>query len=874
MKNHTGPDPGPRIGAVCRRSRPSFLNGRDRVAPPAARSLAARSGAALLMLLIGVLLDAADLHAAPASAQPKLPTEQQFLQQQLEVLRPEHQPNSAPVFVRGNVLTYDRKSDTYTAKGAAKLTQGTTTITADTISLQHRYRGYAEGHVHLVDPATDVRASKAWVNLDTETARLIDARVSALSNSYYITAKEFRKLPEQQYQASDATLTTCTCDRESPDWSIQTKQLTVHLGGTATLHGAYFDVLGHPLLPLPFAEFDTNSERRSGFLSPRYGESSLNGLEYEQPYFIDINRSEDVTAQADVQTSTRIGGQLEYRLTNSPEDYISVTGSYFNESIRSQQSRLSDLIDSQIANPTIPVNRWGLVGVMQEYLAPGLFAYSNATSGSDSLFFREINPVALSPDYGWNSGGWQTARTAASNIGLVREFNNSYLQLAGNYNQDMIQPQQFDLQALPRLMWTGFQTLDGGAAYLDYNASAVDYWREEGTHGLRLDVDPQLTVPWMWSRFLDGWVTVGADGAAYDVSGHQVNVIPVGTSGLIYNNGLALGQLAPGGMMARVVPDANVGLRSALVGHYNLSILGVSRIETLTQPFVQYFYVPVVGQNQFPLFDSVDRIEPRSMFDYGVSLRIFGQAGGTGEASGLGRRAMAMLGPSFTNASGNVTAELLRVSLEQIYDTSYAIAPNGSHLSDLTLQAWLFPTSVATGGATLDWSPRVNSGAGLDAITFSLAIQPPGQSLPSIYTGRALEGSFLQLSYSYAAPTAVLLAATPQANASNSISSVSMQSYMGLFNRLGLFFAPQYDFSTTQLLASIVGIRIKSACDCWFADFAMDNTYYPSDTAYTFQITLGGLGSLGGSPFGYNPFQMMGLLPMRRLGPAQPVAQP
>ena len=93
---------------------------------------------------------------------------------------------------------------------------------------------------------------------------------------------------------------------------------------------------------------------------------------------------------------------------------------------------------------------------------------------------------------------------------------------------------------------------------------------------------------------------------------------------------------------------------------------------------------------------------------------------------------------------------------------------------------------------------------------------------------------------------------------------------MGLFNRLGLFFAPQYDFSTTQLLASIVGIRIKSACDCWFADFAMDNTYYPSDTAYTFQITLGGLGSLGGSPFGYNPFQMMGLLPIRRLGAAQP----
>jgi hypothetical protein len=50
----------------------------------------------------------------------------------------------------------------------------------------------------------------------------------------------------------------------------------------------------------------------------------------------------------------------------------------------------------------------------------------------------------------------------------------------------------------------------------------------------------------------------------------------------------------------------------------------------------------------------------------------------------------------------------------------------------------------------------------------------------------------------------------------------------------------------------------------------LDNTYYPSNTAYTFQITLGGLGSLGGSPFGYNPFQIMGLVPMRQPGAAAP----
>jgi lipopolysaccharide assembly outer membrane protein LptD (OstA) len=813
--------------------------------------------------------------AAPTASQPKLPTGKQFLQQQMELLQPAHQPNSAPAFVQGNVLTYDARTDTYTVTGAAKLHQRTTRLTADKISLRHRSIGYAEGHVHLVDTGVDVHASKAWLDLNAETARLLDARGSALGTSYYMTAKEFQKFPGQRYKAIDATLTTCKCNLATPDWSLQTKEITIHLGGKATAHAAYFDVLGHPLIPVPFAQFDTNEERHSGFLFPNYGESSLNGFEYSQAYFLDIDRSQDMTGQFDLQTSTRIGGQLEYRLMNGAQDYISVTGSYFNESIRSRANRESDLIDPQIADPFIPTNRWGLVGVMQQYLTPDWFLYANAMSTGDSLFYREIPRVALSSNYGWNSGTWQTARFTTSNLGLFGEFNNSYLQFAGTYNQDLIQPQEFALEALPQLLWTGFQSLDGGLAYLDYNASAVNYWREAGIDGLRLDIDPQLTVPWRWSRFLDGWFTVGADAAGYDVSGHQVNVIPVGTQGLIYNNGLALGPLAPGGLMGRVVPDFSTGVRSALVGSYNVSLLGLRRIETLTQPFVVYTYIPTIDQNQFPIFDSVDRIEPRSMIDYGVSLRIFGETGPkSGESGGgLGRRAMAMLGPSFTGANGNLTAELLRLNVEQIYDTSHALAPNGTHLSDLTMQATVFPTALFSGSATVDWSSRVSSLAGLDAITFSMAMQPPGQSLPDIYTGRSLQGSFVQLAYTYAAPTAVLLSATNptnQANATNSLSTVSLQSYVGLFHYFGMFFEPQYDFSTRQLLSTILGFRLKSRCDCWIVDFALDDTYYPAETAYTFQITLGGLGSYGGSPFGYNPFQIMGLVPMRRPVAAAP----
>ncbi len=815
----------------------------------------------VLMLLVGLIVCAADAHAGPKTRQPKMPTEQQFLQTQLHTLRPERKTSSMPVYIEGRTLDHDTKTDTYTITGAARLEQGPTTITADQIVVQQRYRGVATGNVHLVDPSSNIHSSKAWFDLHNETVRLADARIFALNDNYYLTGKDIRKLPSQHYLATDASITTCANDPQRPDWSISAKQIEVHLGGTAEAHDAYFDVLGHPILPVPFVELNTNSERHSGFLTPRYGYSSLNGVTYAQPYFLDISRSQDMTGQLDVQTSTRIGGQLEYRLMNSEQDHIFVTGSYFNEEIRSEANKETDLVDPQIADSHIPINRWGFVGLMQEHLTPSLFAYASSFYGSDSLFFREIPGVALSHEYGWNSGLWQTARDAISNFGLFQEFDNSYMQLEGVWNQDLIQPQSFALQTLPKLLWSGFQGLAGGLAYLDYDASAVNYWREEGIDGSRLDLNPRLTVPWMWSRYLDGWVTAGVDAAAYDVSGHQVNVIPVGTQGLTYNNGLSLGGLAPGGLMARAIPYTNLGVRSALVDSYDLNRWGLRKIETLIQPYTQYSYVPSVAQNQFPLFDSTDRMEARSLIDYGASLRIFGQAEARTPGVGLGNRIMAMLGPSFTTKGGGASAELLRFNLEQAYDTTHAVSNDGSHLSDVALSGQLFPTSILSAGSTLDWSPRPKQG--LDAFNFSLSFQPPGQTAPSVYTGRAVQGSFVSLSYTYAAPNATLINTSKTVN---SLSMASLQAYLGLFNRAGVFFAPVYDFGTSRMLSTVFGIRLKSSCDCWFADFAVNDTYYPNDTSYIFQITLSGLGSLGtGSPFGNNPFQLMGLVPTRPL---------
>ena len=129
----------------------------------------------VLILLAGLVLYGAEAYAASKTRQPKMPTEQQFLQGQIHTLRPQRATKDLPVNIEGRTLVHDAKTDTYTITGAARVEQGPTTITADQIVLQHRYQGVAVGHVHIIDPTSDIHSTQAWFDLHNETARLADA---------------------------------------------------------------------------------------------------------------------------------------------------------------------------------------------------------------------------------------------------------------------------------------------------------------------------------------------------------------------------------------------------------------------------------------------------------------------------------------------------------------------------------------------------------------------------------------------------------------------------------------------------------------------------------------------------------------------------
>lgn len=799
--------------------------------------------------------------------------------------------HQGPVDITGDQSIYDSQHDSFTVIGNAVMTQGATVLKADQITVMRKeHRAIATGNVHLIDPEAEVWASQAQVNLEQETLELEDAVILAKQNTYHLEGKRIQKLQGQKYTILKGFFTTCGCEPGTPDWSFRADKMDINLGQEGYAKNATFSVLGHPVVPLPFAQFPADTSRHSGLLTGREGQSGLRGFQYLQPYYLAIDKSSDATAAFDVETSQRIGGLGEYRLTNGLDDYFWVNAAYYNESIRTNGNRKEDTVDTQLADPNIPFNRFGIIGMVRQHITPDLTIYGNGNSVSDDLYLREMNVWTLSRGYGNNFG---SMRDAQSHLGLLDEFEDGFARLQGTWHQDLIQSQPWALQQLPDLWVDGRRDLLGNFAYLDYDVDAVNYWRQKGLSGTRLSMNPRVTVPWRLGEYFTAFVTGGLWGNVYDSSGHDLRIIPVGQNApvgpggtlekLLYNNFITQGPLSQGGINSRWIPFVQTGISTELERVYDVNWKYIDKLKNTIEPFVNYNYVPEVSQSAVPLFDERDRINARSLVVYGFTSRLFAkmnseasapqlaenadaeagavQAADSGQGSGLepndGVGAYDTTSASESqSATGETTRELVAMTLMQAYDSNYAIQPNQVALSDVEGRFTLFPTSLVSFGSQLAYDPRDNPGISLASIQMNL--QPPWNKTDdhSLYMGKALTGSFMQVSYNYVRSSNTVQFVGSSRNASQFF---ALRTYYDILDRLGLYFAPNYDLAASRMLSTQYGVRLKSPCDCWAFDVGVTNSYNPNEVQVQVQATLGGLGSVGQSPFGRNPFAVMGL---------------
>ncbi|HEY5762202.1 MAG TPA: LPS assembly protein LptD, partial [Rhodocyclaceae bacterium] len=179
---------------------------------------------------------------------------------------------------------------------------------------------------------------------------------------------------ENQYQLEDATFSTCRPGDDS--WFLRVSDLRLDYDSeTGDGYHAAVWFKGVPIFYSPWITFPLNNKRRTGFLPPTIGSTSVSGFELTVPYYLNLAPNMDATLTP--RYFSKRGSQLnsEYR--------------YLGQSF-SGETRLEYLPDDQLRE----IDRWGYSVQHRQRLPLGLYASANVNGVSDDNYYRDLSSRA------------------------------------------------------------------------------------------------------------------------------------------------------------------------------------------------------------------------------------------------------------------------------------------------------------------------------------------------------------------------------------------------------------------------------------------------------------------------------------------------
>lgn len=214
----------------------------------------------------------------------------------------------------------------YKLRGHAIVETSDLYLSADEIDY-HADTGEAEarGNVHFIHYAggEDIHCDKVEYNVDEETGKFynirgttpakIEARPGVLttSNPFYFQGKWAERIKER-YVLHHGFITNCKLPR--PWWTLHGPTFDIIPGNRAISRNSTFRLRGVPLFFTPyFYKSLERLPRRSGLLTPNFGNSSRRGKMIGVGYYWAINRSMDATYRAQWFTERGLAHHVDFR---------------------------------------------------------------------------------------------------------------------------------------------------------------------------------------------------------------------------------------------------------------------------------------------------------------------------------------------------------------------------------------------------------------------------------------------------------------------------------------------------------------------------------------------------------------------------------
>lgn len=385
--------------------------------------------------------------------------------QNVEVLAKNVNKNGDLIHAKGNVVLYSQKYLITADRADYNQKTGDLNLFGDITILEGVEYSSKSGKVSL-NLNSDIGsfeplfffndASNIWISCESATS----------DPEYYLTKKSI----------------VSSCNVQDPDWKINfTSGELNRKNNFLTVYNALFYAGDIPIFYLPYFSFSTDKTRRSGFLRPKYGVFSSDGLYYMQPIYFAPYLNWDLELDPQIRTDRGNGINSTFRYVDSPFSNLKVEAGVFNEYDRYVK-------ENSLANSSH-------YGLELKYDRSQLFSKIFSKDDEDGLYldFTYLNDIDYLNTKESDIQSYNQLVTSTLNYYFKKDLD--YYGLYAKYYINTAKESNSDtLQELPTLQYHRFSNsifLDNLLYSIDLKAK--NYERKKGLNANQYELNAPLT---------------------------------------------------------------------------------------------------------------------------------------------------------------------------------------------------------------------------------------------------------------------------------------------------------------------------------------------------------------------------------------------
>lgn len=392
--------------------------------------------------------------------------------------------------IESDLLEYS--AGIYTARGNVVITQDKRRLTSSTVILNNNTgEVMAHGNVEFIEGGNVLTSDSLMYNMRTNYIRIDEGKVFIKEDNYHIKGDAIERLAENRFRIKRASFTTC--DGKPPCWRFKGRNINIHLNHVLTAQGVSLAIRDVPVLYLPFIALPILQERQTGFLIPRIGYNTGEGLKMNNAFFWAISDSQDATIYADYYGKKGWGSGLEYRYVLSQNTRGRFNG-YFIRDIQ------------------VDRDRWNIKYEHSQILAKDLSAKMRINYLNDKSLYKDISEDI----------GERLQRTQDSDLYVNRRWDTLSAHLWAQYTQNLSDKAGGSEGIFQRLPEAGFKVMERKISRLPLYwdlASSASRWEETDTGLTRLHLTPRISARLFEEKGLTFIPAVSAEHTSYYIDG-------------------------------------------------------------------------------------------------------------------------------------------------------------------------------------------------------------------------------------------------------------------------------------------------------------------------------------------------------------------